>query len=265
MIGPTLRPRRPGSPRMRALTALAAAAALLGVSVVADAAFTLKVTPIPIVIAGGGTSTMVELSNEGKEPLRLEAEAFAWSQSAAGEDELTPTTEILVFPSVLTVEPGKTRKVRVGTQGGYGPAEKAFRVIFGEIPPNATSVTDGEVVKVIARVSVPIFVQPSGVAATLRLENLMATKDRVRLQARNSGRSHARIDRITVKFLGPNDQVLGTSEAPGWYVLPGKVRPFEIPVPPGAGCAGAARAVVTATTEDAGSPTATLDRPACAI
>jgi fimbrial chaperone protein len=246
------------------LRSLASAAFVLLLASGVWAGFALKVAPIPIVIGGGGTSTMVELRNDGTEPVRLQASTFLWSQTAAGADKLEPTNEILVFPSMVTLKGGETRRVRVGTQGGYGPAEKSFRVIFGELPSNVSHEGQDQVVKVIAQVSVPIFVTPSGAAPTYKIQGLTATKDRVRFQIENTGTAHTLVEKIHLEFRDPKGGVIGATDVAGWYVLPGQTRPFDIPIEKGLRCGGAASLVVTASSNASGSSSATLAQPACA-
>src|SRR4051794_28115968 len=71
-------------------------------------AFALQVSPIPIVITGGASSTLVDITNDSSEPLRIQATAYDWSQAASGEDKLDPSAQILVFPSIVRVEPKST-------------------------------------------------------------------------------------------------------------------------------------------------------------
>jgi fimbrial chaperone protein len=266
-----MRPTQPvRSSRMKqraVLRSLVGAALVCGCALIAAhaAAFSLKVTPIPIVITGGATSTMVEIQNEGSEPLRIQASVFDWTQAASGEDKLAPSTELLVFPSLVTIAAGASRKVRIGTQGGYGPNEKSFRVIFGEIPADITPVNGGqELVAMVANVSVPIFVRPPGATGGTRIEGLSATKDHVTFGVRSVGSAHALVERVRVDVLGEAGKPLGTAEIAGWYVLPGQVRPFDIPFGKDVSCAGAKKLVVTATSRESGAATATLDGPACA-
>lgn len=265
MVEPSPRLRGPRAHlQKRAALGAALCLASLLVTFVVHAALTLKVTPIPIVISGGGTSTMVELRNDGTEQVRLQASTFDWSQTAGGEDTLAPSSELLVFPSLVTLKPGEARKVRVGTKGGYGAQEKSFRVLFAEIPSNVTTEGSGQVVKVITQVSVPIFVTPKGAVPSLKIVGLQSTKERVRFQIQNSGGAYARIDRINVKFLGPTGNVIGSTDVTGWYVLPGRSRPFEVDLGKGLSCTGAASIVLTAACLDAGVVTATLPQPLCA-
>jgi fimbrial chaperone protein len=239
-----------------------AAVAGFGVSLPRRArAFSLKVTPIPIVITNGATSTMVEIENQSGDALRVQAQVFDWTQTPSGEDKLDPSTEILVFPSIAAIPANGTRKVRVGTQGGYAATEKPFRVIFAELPPDASPVNQAEQVKVVAHVSVPIFVKPPGATATMKIEGITATKDRLRFGVRNTGAAHALVEKLRVESMAESGLVIGSTEAAGWYVLPGALRPFEIDVK--SICAGARSMRVIASSLVSGTVSATIDRPAC--
>jgi fimbrial chaperone protein len=246
---------------LRSLTG--AAIASVGVTLSPRArAFSLKVTPIPILITGGATSTMVEIENQGPDPLRVQAQVFDWTQTPTGDDKLDPSGELIVFPSMVTIAATSTRKVRVGTQGGYGPAEKPFRVIFAELPPDSTPLNgQDELVKVVAHVSVPIFVKPPGALAAIKIEGLSATKDRVRFGLRNTGNAHALVEKVRVELLSEGGQVTGSTEVAGWYVLPGLLRPFDVDVKKL--CAGARTLRVTSMSLVSGNTTATIDKPAC--
>ena len=227
-------------------------------------AVSLKVTPIPITITDGATSTMVEVANQSSEVLRLQAVALDWSQGPTGEDKVSPSSELLVFPSMLTVKPGEALKVRVGTQGGYGATEKSFRVMFSEIPSNVTPADGQEVVKVITNVSVPVFLRPPGAAGKPVVEALSATKDRIRFAIRNAGTAHAMVEKIRLEAKDDAGRVLSSDELTGWYVLPGQVRPYDVELGKKLVCAGARTIVVTAWSRESGQGSATLERPACA-
>ena len=231
----------------------------------ARANFALKVTPIPITITDGATSTMAEIENDSDEPLRVQAQGFDWTQSASGEDKLAPSAEILLFPSMLTVKPHESRKVRIGTQGGYAAAEKTFRVIFAEIPPDFTPAAgEAELLKVVAHVSVPVFVKPPGATGAPKVEGLTATKDRLHFSIRNAGNAHTLVERIRVEAIGEGGKPLGNTELAGWYVLPGQSRPFDVDVAKSnVPCAGAKQLLVTAISRDSGKSTAAIEKPAC--
>jgi len=139
-------------------------------------------------------------------------------------------------------------------------------VIFAEIPPDFTPTDTGsELLKVVAHVSVPIFVKPSGVAATLKVEGLSATRDHLRFAVRNTGAAHALVERIHVDAVGDAGRIIGTGEVAGWYVLPSLARPFDVDIAASKlPCAGAKQLVVTAISRESGQSSATIDQPACA-
>jgi fimbrial chaperone protein len=251
---------------LRTAVAAASAGALALLASHARASFALKVTPIPITIADGATSTMAEIENDSDDPLRVQAQGFDWTQSPTGEDKLAPSAELLLFPSMVVVKPHESRKIRIGTQGGYGAGEKSFRVIFAEIPPEFTPANgENELLKVVAHVSVPVFVKPPGAAGAPRVEGLTATKDRLRFAVRNTGNAHALVERIKVEAIGEGGKSLGSTEIAGWYVLPGQSRPFDVDVAKSnVPCAGAKQLIVTAISRDSGKSTAGIDHPACA-
>ncbi len=228
----------------------------------ARAGFALRVLPIPITITGGATSTMVELGNEGQEPLRVQANAVDWTQAPNGDDATKPSAEVLVFPSLVTIPPGGSRKVRVGTQGGYGAAEKSFRVIFAEVPPNSTPTNGvGETVNIVSHVSIPVFVTPPGAKPTIQIDSVTSTKDHVKVNVRNTGNAHAMVSWIRIEAIGEGGKPLGKSETAGWYVLPSLVRPFDVDV--SKLCPGAKQLVVSAVLQGGASTTSSIDHPAC--
>jgi fimbrial chaperone protein len=228
--------------------------------------FSLNVAPIPIVISDGATSTMAELQNESDETIRVEAKAAEWTiDPTTGQDVTTPTGEILVFPSLVTIQPHTSRKVRIGTQGGYGPAEKCFRVTLAELPPDFTPLDGGALLKVVAHVSVPLFVRPPGVTGNLKVEQATATKDRIDVVIRNTGGAHAMAQTLRLASLGPGGIILARADVAGWYVLPGGTRPFHIDLASaGFNCKGAKQVSVTAESRDSPSSSAVIDNPACA-
>jgi fimbrial chaperone protein len=137
-------------------------------------------------------------------------------------------------------------------------------VIFSEIPSNVTNDPGPAQVKVVTRVSIPIFVKPAGTTPTLEVLGLTATKDRVAFQIRNKGGAHALLNKVDVKFLSAQGKVLNTTDVPGWYVLPGNARPFQLALGKDASCTGASSLVVTAASSTGASTSKTLPAPACA-
>lgn len=250
--------------RLRGVLSLASAALAFGLAT--DAwAISLKVAPVRVVMTNGATSTMVELTNQGNDPLRVQATPYDWAQDGAGEDKLTPSTELLVFPSMIVLKPGETRRVRVGTQGGYGAGEKSFRILFAELPSNMSSAQgQQELLRVVANTSIPVFVRPATSKGIPKVEGVVVGKDRVKFAIRNTGNAHAMIEKVRVEALDGTGKVQSTDEHAGWYVLPNMQRPFEFAFGSKLHCKGAAALRVTSLSRDSGNDTFTVEKPTCA-
>ena len=67
---------------------------------------TFNVSPLQIVLSGKTSSALLEIKNQSTEPLRLQLSVSAWDQSPSGEMVLAATEDIILFPSLLTLEGG---------------------------------------------------------------------------------------------------------------------------------------------------------------
>ncbi len=99
-------------------------------------AATFKVSPIQIYLSTHRTTELLSVENQSTETVRLQVTAFGWNQSPKGEIELLPTEDVVFFPSLLTLEPGKERKIRIGVSKPPGAVERTYRVFVEELPPS---------------------------------------------------------------------------------------------------------------------------------
>ncbi len=200
-------------------------------------AATFKVSPIQIYLAPGRTSELLAVENQSSESVRLQVTAFGWSQSPRGDIELAPTEDVVFFPALLTLEPGKERKIRIGVSKPAGAVERTYRVFVEELPPleKPSETGNRSEVKVLTRFGVPIFVQPAKVTKSGAIENARLESGTVRFQVRNTGNAAFSILSVRISGLSADGSPTFESQAAGWYVLAGGERVYEIPVP-GADC-----------------------------
>jgi fimbrial chaperone protein len=59
---------------------------------------------------------------------RISVSVFAWGQGPSGEMQLEPTDDIVFFPTLLTLKPKETRRVRVGSATTQDVREKTYRM-----------------------------------------------------------------------------------------------------------------------------------------
>ncbi len=241
-------------------------AALLLAAALPGAAASFTVTPIQVVLGPGATSALLTVENKSAETLRFQVSASAWSQSPKGEVELTPTGDVVFFPALLTIEPGKERKIRVGVGKPAADVERTYRIFVEELPPAEKPAVSGNrsEVKVLTRMGIPIFVRPKTVTRGGAVESPKLEGGELTFRVRNSGNVAFTLQSVRVSGRGAETGATFEKQAEGWYVLAGGVREYRLAISP-AECAGTRTIVLEARTEQE-TLKASLDVPpgACA-
>lgn len=189
------------------------------------------VNPIQIFLSGQTQSAILTIQNTSTEPLRFQLNAFAWAQDSGGQMLLTPTSEIIFFPRLLSLAAGEQRIVRVGTSAPPGPIERTYRIFVEELPPQAQSAASAGQVRVLARMGIPIFVEARAGRAELRLSPPELRPGRLVFELRNTGTKHIVPQSIRIRGQGPGGETVWQGEQEGWYVLAGQQRIYEMALP----------------------------------
>lgn len=204
--------------------------AVLAVSAAAvapAAASSFTVTPTRILLSSKSPSALLALRNESEETLRFQLTVFAWDQNAQGEMQLHPTEDIVFFPPLLSLAPKESRNVRVGAATPFDVIEKTYRIFVEELPPQSTGAAQSAI-RVLTRMGVPIFLQPSKAQAQANLRDL-ALKDGVfRFNVGNTGNVHYVLERVRVRGTNRSGAVVIDEQADGWYILAGGLRSYEL-------------------------------------
>ena len=209
--------------------ALVALALLFGA--VAARAAEVQVSPVVVSLSPAARSAIVLVRNQGKETVRFELQARSWDQSAAGEMILGPTSDLAVYPPVLTLSPGEERNVRIGAITSFGPVEKTYRVFLQEMAPPETAESTSQV-RVLSRIGLPIFLSPAKAVERTLLLDLAARGGKVTFRLANEGTVHVRPTSVKVAGLGTGGKAMFETEMAAWYVLPGGERFYEMAIPP---------------------------------
>ena len=218
---------------------LAAAALVLARARSADAA-AFNVKPTQITLSARATSGLLSVRNESAETLRFQLSVFSWNQSDKGEMQLQPTQDIVFFPTLMSLVPGEERKIRVGSSVPGGPLERSYRIFVEELPPlvKAKDARDGKTqIRVLTRMGIPIFVEPAGPSTAAapggHIEPKTLRGDKLTFEVKNTGKVHFQIRQARVMGLGSAKENLFERSVPGWYVLAGGSRVFEVQPPKG--------------------------------
>ena len=195
-------------------------------------ASTFEVNPIRLSLSEASTSQLLTVRNVSKEPLRFQVSAHAWKQDRAGAVKLSSTQDIVFFPSMLTIKPGETRNIRVGTLHAFGAKEQTYRIFVEELPPLATTVSNG--IRVLSRFGIPVFLQPTTpLAPAPQIRGLVMKGRTLSFAIENTGNAHFLTERVRIQAQNQAGSVLLEQELPAWYVLAGGGRDytFDLPIP----------------------------------
>ncbi|QSQ17711.1 fimbrial biogenesis chaperone [Myxococcus landrumensis] len=193
----------------------------------AGLAATVEVNPIRVELEGGAKGVVVTVRNQGTETTRFQASVHTWTQDDGGRMTLQPTQEVFFFPAMLTLEPGESRPIRVGISSAARNTERSFRLIVEELPP-VGPLPPSMGLKILTRVSIPVFVAPTRRDVQARVEEVDLRDAHVLFRVRNPGTVNFFIRQARVRALDAQGQRVVEKEEPGWYVLPGDSRAFAL-------------------------------------
>jgi fimbrial chaperone protein len=198
--------------------------AFLGILLAARAASAQSLTVVPVTfqLPPGQAATALTLANGGSRATSVQVRAFAWSQSA-GEDQLTPSAELVVSPPLATIAPGASQIVRLLLRRPPQDHEATYRILIDQIPPPA----EPGVVHVVLRLSLPVFAEAATRTAPAHLQFRMTRDaDEAYLVALNDGGRHQAVRNIVLTT--SDGRKLKTEANASPYVLAGASHRWRI-------------------------------------
>jgi fimbrial chaperone protein len=148
--------------------------------------------------------------------------------------QMTPTDDIVFFPALLALKAGEERKVRVGRTVAPTDVEKTYRISFEELPPlqKAGETPQGSQVKIITKMSIPIFVSPDNRKTGGEIVDPAIRNGKLTFNLRNNGNVHYMANAVRVIGTGEANQVVFDRQKQGWYILSGETRTFDMELKP---------------------------------
>jgi len=209
---------------MKRATIAVAFLVALGVVAVARAA-TIALEPTRLHFSSKVHSQSLSLRNSGQEKSRFQVSAFIWQQSPSGEMQLTPTEDLLFFPSLLEIAPGDTRRVRVATNLPAATIEKSYRLFVDELPPSNANTTGA--IRVLTRFGIPVFLQPDAPKASPAL-SVDVKAGHLLVTLENRGNSYMFAQSVRVVGRDASGVVKLEKDLPAWYVLAHGRRDYDV-------------------------------------
>ncbi|MEH1871475.1 fimbrial biogenesis chaperone [Nostoc sp.] len=201
----------------------------LGLVVIDKAgASNFRVSPIKVSFSSKVSSQVLTVRNDSNETLRFQLHTYTWKQNAKSEMQLDATEDIVAFPGLFTLKPGQQRLIRVGTLTPVSSIEKTYRIFIEELPPETKANQQPNGIRILTKVGIPIFLQPSKEVVEAGVENIVVSKNQINFQFKNRGNVHLIAQKIRVKGLGEADKNVFDRQRNGWYVLAGTSQPYDL-------------------------------------
>lgn len=186
----------------------------------------LRVSPLKLEFNKDTNSALVKISNGGAKKINIQLDAMSWAQDETGQDQHSPTPDIVFFPRIFSIEPGDQRVVRVGYRGEpAGKQEITYRLYAQELPVEEPGVMQ---MKFAIRMSIPIFVTPDERQSGWAIDNIGLVEDGLSVQVENSGNHTISVGAIEMTGRTAAGEELFILNEHGWYVLAGRSRIFPI-------------------------------------
>ena len=192
------------------------AALLLAVAPALCPAGGFAVSPVRLFFEERDRAVALRLSNEGDSEIRLQAELHTWSQDTQGRDQLEPSDDLIVSPTLIRVRPGGEQVVRLILAVPRNPARQmTYRLLIREDRPAAQSAATSVPISLV--LSLPVFVTPASARHGLECELEAHDAQRRVANCRNHGTAHAQVGRMD---LVDGADLIGRFEG-SVYLLPG--------------------------------------------
>lgn len=184
-----------------------------------------SVSPVRIYMTPQDRATALTINNDGDEFLVMQADVYDWKQKPNGEDELTLTQDMLVYPPIIKVPPKSHQVVRLARLVPMTQSSQAtYRLVMREIPE--VHHTQKQLAMTVALAfSMPVFITPVNAKSKLDCNVERITSKSVNAVCQNTGNAYAQI--LGFMLNDTSGHTLANSNQVG-YILPGITRRFEL-------------------------------------
>jgi fimbrial chaperone protein len=217
---------------MRGLRAVVIALGLAGSSVASASAAAFVVEPSSFTLVPPVRNATITLTNLSSEPLRLQVRGLAWSENATGTRQLTPTSDVVVFPQLVTIPPMGTQRVRAAVLAPPSAIEQTYRIVIEDMPPldEAVHAQAGERISMRTRFTLAVYVEPATPALAGRIEDIHLHDGVLSFAVRNVGNTLLSGNALSVSGRDASGNAVFADKIDRWYVLAGGRRVYTLDI-----------------------------------
>lgn len=192
-----------------------------------------SVNPISLDLGAAAKSGVFIVKNDGTERLSFQLNSVEWTQDAEGKEQYADSWDLIFFPKIMTVEPGKEGVIRVGIKTPVVATEKTYRLFIEELPGVISKEAESGTAKinVLIRFGAPIFVSPVKPQDSLDIENFSLAKGNVTLSAKNTGNRHQVVQGIELRGTDTGGSEVYALTLADRYLLTGTAKSYTTSIP----------------------------------
>jgi fimbrial chaperone protein len=187
---------------------------------------TFTVNPIKLFFGAGKKTDIITITNNSEEKLSMQVSALLWDQDDEGMRLLSPSTDLVVFPKLFTIEKGENRLVRVGIKVPPGQEERPYRLYFEELPMPREE-KGGASLRTLLKVGISVYLTPLELKRSANIEDIRLSKGKLAFKVTNSGNAHIDLKSIEIEGIDGSGATLFTREVGAKTVLAGRSKPFS--------------------------------------
>ncbi|MES2831321.1 MAG: fimbria/pilus periplasmic chaperone [Pseudomonadota bacterium] len=182
---------------------------------------TFSINPMSFRLTPERSSAVMQVTNNGIEPVRLQVQVMAWGTDGKNEI-LTETDQIMINPPLFTLETKQTQYIRFGAREvGLETVERSYRILLDEVPETGSQ-RGG--IHTLLRISSPIFIPPAVSEEKIEWSLRRSAAGPV-LVAANRGNCHLKITALKLLPKNTSTVLFNTGLT---YVLPGQIREWSL-------------------------------------
>lgn len=209
---------------IRFTTLLLAAALTASVLASPASAAQFNVKPIRMYLSKDATSTVLTVENQAPEVLRLQIRAYAWTNDSHGQPVLAPSDDLIVFPTLVDVNPMERRSIRIGFGGTPAGKELSYRIALDELPSLESQISRRKQAGLVVRtrITVPVFFSPLVAASKAEVAAPTLRRGIASATFSNLGNVHTIVSGADVIGRDARGMQIFDKHVNGWYVLAGQ-------------------------------------------
>lgn len=175
----------------------------------------LAATTLAPVLLEIGASDRVTLTitNRGNRIVPYQLSLLSWKQ-LGGENQYTPSDDLIISPPSVTLAPGTSREIRIGFRetAPRPDTEAAYRVLIEELPDAPTEPGVTSYIQMLVKHLIPLYVAPANPnpAATLSW-TAQQEGEVIRLRAENNSNQRLSIRELAVNTAPNQEPSSGTT------------------------------------------------------